>query len=260
MKLNQVYSTLDSVKRFSNRVENYALYRPKYPDELIDTLEREFGLTPGMTVADVGSGTGISAKPFLIAGYKVIGIEPNAEMRMFAEKYLKGRESFVSIDGTAAATTLPDQSVDAIVAAQAFHWFDNDETKRELRRILKPGGMVFLIWNRKVERVGLMNDYFDLLIEFGTDYDKVRHESHDTERIRTFFEPNAVTYTKLNNEQLLDYAGFEGRLLSSSYIPLEGKRFDEMIIALREMFNKYQSGGKVRIEYETDIYAGKLAG
>src|SRR5579885_3110804 len=130
----------DPTRRFSDRVENYVRYRPHYPDGVLDVLRTETGLTPTAVVADVGSGTGISAKLFLRNGNLVLGVEPNREMREAAERLLSDYPHFTSVAGTAEATTLPDRSVDYAVAAQAFHWFDHDRARHEFARILHPGG------------------------------------------------------------------------------------------------------------------------
>lgn len=107
--------------RFSERVENYIKYRPSYPIEIVDLLVREIGLTPDHIIADIGSGTGILSKLFLENGNKVLGIEPNLEMRNAGQQLHKNQKNFLSLDGTAENTTLPFHSVDLIVAAQAFH-------------------------------------------------------------------------------------------------------------------------------------------
>src|SRR3954462_7304824 len=114
----------DSTDRFSDRVEHYIRSRPSYPDALFDFLRKELRLAPDWAIADIGSGTGISSKPFLQNGNTLYGIEPNAPMRQAAERLLGSFPNFRSIDGTAEGTTLANGSVDLIVAAQAFHWFD----------------------------------------------------------------------------------------------------------------------------------------
>src|SRR5690606_2435033 len=113
---------------FSDRVENYVRYRPGYPAEVVDLLVREAHLSPSSMVADIGSGTGISAEMLLKAGVPVTGVEPNPPMREAAERLLADYPGFTSVDGTAQATTLPDGSMDLILAAQAFHWFAGAET------------------------------------------------------------------------------------------------------------------------------------
>src|SRR5215213_9046102 len=117
-------SKSDPKSRFSSRVENYVKYRPTYPPHLLDLFARQFNFTRNWVVADIGSGTGISSKLFLDHGNTVFAIEPNRQMREAAESLLKGYPNFHSIDASAEATTMPDKSMDLIIAAQAFHWFN----------------------------------------------------------------------------------------------------------------------------------------
>lgn len=137
------------IQRFSDRVENYVKYRPGYPLTAIDYLEKHANLQHRSTIADVGAGTGIFTSLLLDAGYKVFAVEPNQPMRKAAEELLGSNVNFISTDGTADATRLTTNSVDLIVCAQAFHWFNTPETVIEFQRILKPGGYVALIWNKR---------------------------------------------------------------------------------------------------------------
>src|SRR5687768_9631235 len=145
---------VDPTRRFSNRVEDYVRYRPGYPLQVLDFLRGSGALADRSVVADVGSGTGISSELFLRDGHTVYGVEPNAEMRAAAEAQLVQRFSrFHSVDGRAEGTTLADGSVDLVVAAQAFHWFqDLDFVRCEFGRILRPGGRVVLLWNTRKTR------------------------------------------------------------------------------------------------------------
>src|SRR5688572_16395922 len=122
---------VDSIDRFSNRIDNYIKYRPDYRREIIGFLCENAGLTSGSIVADVGCGPGISSRMFLEKGCTVIGVEPNVGMREAAESLLANYPNFSVIDGTSDTTTLPDRSVDMVVAAQAFHWFDAERTRPE---------------------------------------------------------------------------------------------------------------------------------
>src|SRR6185503_18677591 len=151
---------MNSVSRFSSRVEDYAKYRPGYPSELLEILNSECGLSRESVIADVGSGTGLLSEVFLRNGNTVFGIEPNELMRTTAEGLLKGFEHFQSVVGTAEKTTLPESSVDFVTAGQAFHWFDRAAAKQEFARILKPDGWVVLIWNaRRVGSTPFLREY-----------------------------------------------------------------------------------------------------
>src|SRR5262245_5749899 len=119
----------DAKQRFSSRVADYVRYRPGYPSALIDVLRAECGLNAEHLIADVGSGTGLLSKVFLDNGNRVIGVEPNAEMREAGEEFLAGHRIFSSVNGSSEATTLADSSVDFVTTAQAFHWFEPDATR-----------------------------------------------------------------------------------------------------------------------------------
>src|ERR1700751_2712080 len=127
----------NSTQRFSDRVENYIRYRPSYPPQVLETLRAECGLTRDSTIADIASGTGIFSRLLLDNGNRVCGVEPNREMREAAERLLAGFPRFISVSGTAEATTLADRSVDFATAAQAAHWFDLPKARKEFARILK---------------------------------------------------------------------------------------------------------------------------
>ena len=127
---------MNTVQRFSNRVENYVKFRPGYPPEVLQLFHDEMKLRPDSVIADIGSGTGISAKLFLENGNEVFGVEPNDAMRSAAENFLSGYSKFRSVNGTAENTTLDESSLDFVIAAQAFHWFKPEETHGEFKRIL----------------------------------------------------------------------------------------------------------------------------
>src|SRR5205085_307068 len=109
----------------------------------------ECRLTQQSIIADIGSGTGILSELFLKNGNRVFGIEPNLPMREAGEKSIEQYPKFVSLEGFAEATTLSNHSVDFVVVGQAFHWFDQQSTRAEFSRILKPSGWVVLIWNER---------------------------------------------------------------------------------------------------------------
>ena len=250
----------DSVTRFSKRAENYALYRPSYPAGVITVLESDCGLTKSSTIADIGSGTGILTELLLKNGNKVFAVEPNAAMREFAERALGASENFVSVNASAESTGLDDDSVDFVTAAQAFHWFDLPKAKREFARILKPGGWIVLIWNeRRLASTPFLKDYEVLLLRYGTDYQKVRHENV-TDEIATFFLPESFQLKTLENAQHFDFESLKGRLLSSSYTPdATHPNFEPMLRELESVFAKNNKEGMVTIEYETRIYYGHPA-
>ncbi len=219
----------------------------------------EMNLQTDSIIADIGAGTGISARLFLENGNSVFGVEPNRAMRQAAENFLKDFPDFKSVDGTAENTTLDAKSVDFVVAAQAFHWFDETKTRAEFKRILKTGGFVVLMWNeRQLDTTAFLRDYENLLIEFGTDYAQVRHENITKETLQSFFQTD-FEQAVFRNKQTVDFDGLKGRMLSSSYIPPEeNPRFPAMIKNLESLFATHAENGKIDILYNTRIFYGQL--
>jgi SAM-dependent methyltransferase len=250
---------LNPTLRFSNRVENYRKYRPGYPAEIIPLLKSECGLTGRSVIADLGSGTGLFAEMFLKNGNTVFGVEPNAEMRKAGEQTLSRYPDFKSVEGTAESTTLPDTSVDFVVAGQAFHWFDRSKARPEFQRILKPGGWVVLAWNGyRVESSQMMAAYQALVAKYGTDYSEVQREVVGVD-VESFYAPGSCKCARFTFRQRFDYEGLEGRLLSSSYAPEpDHPGYDAMLRDLRAVFYANQDDGKVNFDYETEVYYGRL--
>lgn len=249
----------DSTQRFSSRVRNYVRYRPGYPSAVIDLMKNECGLTSASIIADIASGTGIFTRMLLENGNRVFGVEPNAEMRKAGEEFLRSYSRFTSVAGTAEATTLGDHSVDFVTAAQAAHWFDRENARREFIRICRPGGWTVLLWNeRRTGSTPFLCAYEQLLLEFGVDYQEVRCE-RTIQQIETFFAPSQFQLRVFDYGQDFDYPALEGRLLSSSYTPQASDAgYAPMLRELRRMFDAHQVNGRVTFEYDTRVYYGQL--
>ena len=245
--------------RFSDRVEDYVRYRPGYPPEVLDLLRAECGLRPRHIVADIASGTGMFTRLLLENGNSVFAVEPNTEMREMGIRLLEPYNRLVSIAGTAEETTLGSASVDFVTAAQAAHWFDLPRARAEFARILRPEGWCVLIWNeRRAETTPFLRDYEQLLLTYGTDYKEVRHE-RTTAIIHEFFAPALADERVFDLRQQFDYQGLAGRLLSSSYAPLEGHPSHvPMMQELKRIFRAHASDNVVEFEYNTRVYYGHL--
>ncbi len=139
-------------KVFTPLAEDYARYRPGYPAEVLDELARVCGLTPAWLVADIGSGTGNLARLLLAAGHRVVGVEPNREMREAGERLLADYPAFRSLEGNAKCIPLAARSVDLVAVGQALHWFDVAAARREFLRILRGGRWVAVLWNDRLQR------------------------------------------------------------------------------------------------------------
>ena len=250
----------DPKQRFSNRVEDYARYRPGYPAAILDALRETCGLQPESVIADVGSGTGLLAQMFLENGNLVYGVEPNAAMREAGEQLLEKYPHFCSVAGSAEATTLPGASVDFIVVGQAFHWFEPAATRGEFSRVLRPGGWVAVLWNeRMTDTTPFLREYELFLRRFGTDYEKVSETYPREQHMKKFFGTGNFEAGFFPNEQVFDFEGLRGRLLSSSYAPPTGHpNHEPMLAELKRLFDAHQKDGHVRIEYKTHMYYGQL--
>ena len=249
----------NATSRFSDRVENYIRYRPGYPPEVLGVLRSECGLMPSHVVADIASGTGIWTQTLLENGNRVVAVEPNDDMRHAGERLLAGFPGFTSVEGTAEATTLAEASVDFVTAAQAAHWFDRPRSRREFVRILKPGGWLVLLWNERLtDSTPFLRDYEALLLEYGTDYADVRHE-RTTDAVNEFFDPAPYVERDFPMRQEFDYAGVEGRLLSSSYAPGPGHpKHGPMLRELRRVFDSHAADRRAAFDYTTRVYFGRL--
>ncbi len=248
-------TSLNPTERFSDRVADYIKYRPDYPKALFAYLIEAYGLTATHVVADIGSGTGILTRHFLENGNPVYGVEPNTNMRLAAEQILQSYPQFHSIHGQAEATTLPNASIDWIVAGQAFHWFDQAKTRQEIERILKPAGHVALIWNDRLDNDPFHQAYENFLQTQCPDYEHVNHRrvSHDT--LTQFLSPRTLSMRTFDNAQVMDYEGLKGRLLSCSYAPkADAPNYDTMLTELKRLFERYSQQGQLIFRYQTKLF------
>ena len=245
-------ASLHPTTRFSDRVENYVKYRPSYPKEIIPFLEKKYQLASDKRIVDIGSGTGIFSELFLKNGYRVTGIEPNENMRKAAEAKLHHYPGFSSRNHQAEKTGLKTHSADLITVAQAFHWMEPVQTKKEFFRILKPGGHIVLAWNLRLTHSPFLRDYHALKQKFGIDYKDSKMVNE--EAISSFFDPLLFTVYHFPNVQCLDFESLKGQLLSASYIPLPGHpSYNPMINELIYLFVAYNENGFVQMEFELSL-------
>ena len=246
-------------ERFNNRSENYDRYRPSYPSELLNLLKKVVDLGPNSIVADIGSGTGLLAETILRSGCKLFCIEPNEEMRNLAIRKLGKKSNCSILEGRAENTSLPGNSIEIITVGQAFHWFEPKETKREFNRILKKGGQVVLVWNTRRKSSGEFNPEYERVVkQYSRKYHSSGFEAVDMEVMKEFYNGKFYSY-KIKNDQRLDLSGLFGRYFSSSYALSEtDSTVESLRKGLTEAFNRNEIDGYVTIEYETDIFVGRV--
>ena len=247
---------MDPTERFSDRVENYAKFRPNYPDALIRFVQER--LPQSAVIADIGSGTGILSDQLVGAGYTVFGVEPNEPMRLEAERRLGSQARFHSVIGTAEATTLGPSSVNAITCAQSFHWFDRMRSRDEFGRILRRPKLVMLIWNERTSG-DLMEEYDRILQESAPEYGRVGRRNVTDADVGDFFAPDRVELFYFPHAQRLDRDAFLGRVLSSSYVPNVGQPGHEPVMNKMEaFFDRHAQSGWIDFPYQTRVFLSYL--
>jgi len=131
-------------KAFSQGADRYAQVRPGYPDAAVDWLLE--GLPPKSRILDLAAGTGKLTKSLVARGFSVIAVDISEPMLAQLSAQLPNVETVI---GTAEDIPLPTSSVAAVVCGQAWHWFDQDAAAAEIARVLRPGGILGVIWNIK---------------------------------------------------------------------------------------------------------------
>lgn len=232
-------------ERFTDRVDAYVQARPSYPPESVDIIIDGLGDPRSLAVADLGAGTGISARVIAARGPLVYAIEPNAAMRNAAAP----DERIRWIDGTAEATTLPAASVDVVAAFQAWHWVEHEAGVAEARRILKPHGRLAAVYNERDERDAFTAAYGDIVRAYATDATEDRRAA----ALGAFLaiDPARTERFEFVNIHRLDREGVHKRADSSSYLPHDGETAEAMHAAIDELVSEYEEDGAIEMHLVT---------
>ena len=247
--------------KFNHLADIYEKYRPSYPEEYIKDIIIKCHLDSESLVADIGAGTGILTRQFLNNNIQIVGVEPNQDMRKILKR-LEKNPNFRSIDGTAEHTNLEDNSIDLIVVAQAFHWFDKEKFKKECKRILKPNGKVWILWNQLDETKEIVKEQKRIDDEYTNRFQEVNgilDANKKEEQIQGFFQGNIYEKKVVDNPLENDKERFIGANLSKSYsLKKENPNYDNYIEAFGQIFDRYSENGKVMIPNKTYGYLGKV--
>ena len=240
----------DTVGRFNDRVADYVRYRPTYPAEAVHAMLDGLGPPGRLVAADVGAGTGISARLLAERGVRVIAVEPGEAMRRAAAPH----PNVAWIAGRAEATGLDSRSVDLVLCAQSFHWFRTTDALQEFARILKEQRRLAICWNRRSMSDPFTAGYRQAIVDVGGDT-ALESRTFDPDVISDgglFSSPERRSFP---NVQRLDLAGLIGRARSASYVPKSGAAGQRLVILLRALHERYADGtGLVTLEYETDVF------
>lgn len=259
MSRKRRFLSLDNSQKFTGKGNIYQQYRPDYAPEAMQYLKEKLGIGPGASVADVGSGTGIFTRQLLLLVARVYAVEPNPDMRAEAERQLAAFPGFRSIAGRDSDTTLPDQSVNLVSAAQAFHWFERAAFRLECRRILKPGGKVLLVWNQRDHTSPVNQASKQIFNEYCPDFKGFSGGMNQRDaRIESFFSHG---YELLQFVYPIYYTreGYIGRCLSASYAILsDNPRYEAFVAALGQVFDQHEQNGKLLLSNTTVFHLGSV--
>lgn len=248
---------MNNTTRFNGKGEIYAKARPNYAAELFAYMKNILHISDGSVFADIGSGTGIFSEHLLNNGYFVYAVEPNADMRKKAEEKLSEYKGFTSVDGMDSNTTLSEQTIDCIMVAQAFHWFDADAFKKECQRILKPNGKIIIIYNSRDEDAECTKGLAELRRKYNPKFHGFSNGISE-EKCIAFFDGNCDVF-RTDNNKTYDRQGYINRILSSSYSLSESdERYEEYLADINNLFEKFSNNGTLIIPMQTVAYVGTV--
>ena len=222
--------------RFSDRAEDYAKYRPSYPTEAIAVVLSELGEPARLAAADIGAGTGISARLLADRGLQVWAIEPNAAMQQAAIPHPR-----VTVQtGTAEATGLAAASIDLVTCFQSFHWFEPGKSLTEFHRLLRPSGRLALVWNDRDQADPFTAQYTQLI--------RVASDQHPAEQrhVRTVEAESLAASALFQNfrqhiftyRQPVDLQALIGRVRSTSYLTQTGAVYEQLVADITQLYDR----------------------
>lgn len=225
----------------------YERGRPGYPPDAVDYLAARLRLGPGRTVVDLAAGTGKLTRALLVTGAEVVAVEPVAEMRTALPAGAR------AVDGTAEAMPLHDASADAVAVAQAFHWFDGDAAVAEIHRVLRPGGAVALVWNRRRMDDPLNQAINELIAPY-----RGHPSAFHTGAWRAAFDRTELfgplEERVFPNDHVLDADGLVDRIASVSFIAtLDEKKRMKVLHAVRAL----AGAERVSIRQDAEVQVAK---
>ena len=233
----------------------YQRGRPGYPAEAIDWALGEAGIRKGALVVELGAGTGKLTSELVARGLQVIAVEPVGQMAAELSAELPG----VRVRQAAAyATGLPDGEAEAVLAAQAFHWFATREAVREIRRLLHPHGWLVLLWNRRDQSHPVWRAVTGLIEPLRGD-----EPTHEGDRWRFAISGGdrfgTLTHRRFAHAVPATLGSLEDRVLSISYVACQPPEVRRRIrTELARIWNERARGPEAdRLPYHTDVYLAR---
>jgi SAM-dependent methyltransferase len=233
---------------FDRGAAAYERGRPDYPLDAVEWIVANLGITAGRTVIDLGAGTGKFTRLLVPTGARVIAVEPVAGMRHEFQRAMPG----VSVlKGTAQAIPLPSASADAVTAAQAFHWFATRESLDEIHRVLREGGGLGLIWNRRDQRDPLQATIETMIRPY-----RGRAPAHERDRWRDAMQESSafglLGERRFSHRQTVDRDGLLDRVASTSFIASLAEA--ERVTVLNAVAELVAGQARIVLPYVTDVF------
>lgn len=224
----------------------YERRRPTYPDAAVDWLATRLRIDASSAVLDLGAGTGKLTRALVPRAARVVAVDPGTQMLAELRRTVPGAEAIL---GTAEEIPLRDDGVDAVVCGQSFHWFRVEEARAEIRRVLRPGGGLGLIWNTRDQDDECQREITKLLAPL------VPRDRATDKGVRPFVEetfPDIERY-EVGFADDLDADGIVERLGSTSFVAAAtADERMQLFAGLRELVES--RGGNVRFRYATQAY------
>ncbi|MDR2465518.1 MAG: class I SAM-dependent methyltransferase [Streptococcaceae bacterium] len=242
---------MSNLELFNGKAIYYKEARPDYPQGLLRDLEK----LGKKVVLDIGAGSGVLARQLLQnkIGEQVIASEPNEEMRLLLDTSIGGFENARVLYSPSESIQLANASVDLIIAAQAFHYFDIELFHREAVRVLRKDGWVSLIWTSRTGNTAFESKLSEIEEKNGRISEKI-----EIQVIQDFFNSSFLRKQYRSNVKY-DKDSFVKRHLSSSYAPsVETDKGKSMVKDLETLFDEFQEEGILEIPLLTYHYYGQL--
>lgn len=249
---------MDSARQFSSKAKIYDRYRWGYSPAAIEAIFSIARLSPQVSVADIGSGTGSLSQHLVARAKHVFAVEPNAEMRSVADEALSGNASFHSIAGSSEATRLPDRAVELITVGRAIHWFPPESTRSEFLRISEPGGWLAILGVPCLDEP-LLSAIAKIKTEAnGWDIAAAKAQREKTPLSYYFGHPD---FARLKFPATVEetWPTFLGRLASLSSAPNpDHPRYANFENASRKVFDQFKDGNLLRLEIASEVFLGQI--
>lgn len=248
---------------FDTCADAYAQHRPTYPAPAVEQILSAFALEPGNLVCDLGAGTGVLSFPLADRGINIIAVEPLEAMRKKGvEAAALRRLPVVFAGGVAEQIPLRDQSVNAVVCAQAFHWFKADLALSEIYRILKPDGGLALLWNNwDWQHIEWLADIERLITKYNPQHNPFYRTKDWAGIVNKGWRFSLALRFEFFHDRSVREPELLGLVDSFSYVRIipagERGEFHQELRALLRRQCERQSSETLRLRYQTELYLAR---